>query len=44
MPDNPKPKVIYGPNFVSLRDRDELDPVKLFHKYHVRSDKVVPAH
>ena len=44
MPDKPKPRVFFGPNFVSLRDRECIDPVKLFHKYHVRSDGIAQAH
>jgi hypothetical protein len=34
----PKPRVNYGPNFVSLRDRECTDPVKLFRKYHIDGD------
>lgn len=39
MTDKPKPRPPLSPNFVSLRDREQ-DPVKLFHKYHVRSDGI----
>lgn len=38
MPDPNPPKVLLSPNFVSLRDRDSLDPVQMFHKYHISED------